>query len=65
MTFLEEMKVKAEAKAVQMAKLELSVWNDGHEQELKQHFGFNDKSLAARKRQLTKMQQSSDESNRN
>lgn len=53
-TFLEQMKAKSEAKGKQMAALELSVWNDKHESELKQHFGFNDKKLAQRKRELKK-----------
>lgn len=46
------MKVKCEAKAKQMNALELSVWNERHESELKQHFGFTDKKLSKRKKSL-------------
>lgn len=50
--FLNEMKAKCEAKAKQMAALELSVWDEKHESELKKHFGFTDKKLAIRKKNL-------------
>jgi len=52
--FLAEMKAKAEAKAKQMKALELSIWDEKHESELKKHFGFTDKSLKARKAELSK-----------
>lgn len=52
--FLQQMKNKAEAKAKQMAALELSVWDNNHENELKQHFGFTDAKLIQRKKQLKK-----------
>lgn len=46
------MKAKAEAKAKQMRALELSIWDANHESELKAHFGFTGKTLAARKTSL-------------
>ena len=52
--FLEQMKMKCQAKAKEMNALELSIWDEKHEQELKQHFGFTEKSLKARKNQLSK-----------
>lgn len=52
--FLQQMKNKAEAKAKQMAALELSVWDENHERELKQYFGFTDAKLTQRKKQLKK-----------
>ena len=52
--FLDQMKAKCEAKSKQMNALELSGWNENHERELKQHFGFTDESLKARKIELTK-----------
>jgi hypothetical protein len=52
--FLAKQKQIAENKAVEMAKLELSVWNQNHESELKVNFGFTDKALAQRKKQLSK-----------
>lgn len=52
--FLQQMKAKAEHKAKQMAALELSVWNSDHESQLKQNFGFTDKTLAIRKKELQK-----------
>lgn len=51
-TFLQQVKIKAEAKAKQMNALELSIWNDRHEKELKESFGFNDKQIDERKKQL-------------
>lgn len=51
-TFLQQMKAKAEAKAKEMAALELANWNANHESELKAHFGFTDKTLAERKTKL-------------
>jgi hypothetical protein len=47
--FLEQMRIKCEAKAKQMNALELSVWNESHEVGLKSDFGFNDKTIAERK----------------
>jgi len=52
--FLDQMKAKCLAKAKQMNALELSIWDEKHEQELKQHFGFTDKSLKSRKKELAK-----------
>jgi len=52
--FLAKQKQIAENKAIEMAKLELSVWNQNHELELKSNFGFTDKTLAQRKKQLSK-----------
>jgi hypothetical protein len=52
--FLAKQKQIAENKAIEMAKLELSVWNQNHESELKSSFGFTDKTLAQRKKQLSK-----------
>jgi hypothetical protein len=54
-TFLDQAKKKAETKAAEMAKLELSVWNSNHTSELKNHFGFSDKALAERKTNLLKL----------
>lgn len=53
-TFLQQMKTKAERKAKEMASLELSIWDEKHENELKSHFGFNDKKLNDRKAELKK-----------
>ena len=60
-SFLDQMKAKAEAKAKEMAKLELSFWNSLTEAEYKtreaemiEHFGFTAKKLKARKIQLQK-----------
>ena len=47
-----KIKAKCEAKAKQMAAIELSVWDEKHETELKDHFGFTDKKLAERKNEL-------------
>ena len=52
--FLAKQKQIAENKATEMAKLGLSVWNQNHESELKANFGFTDKTLAQRKKQLSK-----------
>lgn len=51
-TFLEAMKAKCEKKAAEMARLELSVWNDTHEKELKKNFGFTVNTLKKRKQSL-------------
>lgn len=56
-TFLEQMKSKCESKAVDMARLELTVWDTSHETELKNNFGFTDTKLAARKKELIKKAQ--------
>lgn len=48
------MKAKAEQKAKQMNQLELSIWDANHESELINHFGFTEKTLAERKKQLSK-----------
>ena len=54
-TFLQQMKAKCESKAKQMASIELSVIdNASHRQELKQYFGFTDKTIAKRKSDLQK-----------
>jgi hypothetical protein len=53
--FLNSMKVKCEAKAKEMATLELSVWDSTHEKELKTHFGFTDKKLSQRKSKLNSL----------
>ncbi len=50
--FLKKMQEKCQAKAKQMNALELSIWDAKHESELKKHFGFTDKKLADRKKQL-------------
>jgi hypothetical protein len=52
-TFLAETKKKCEATAKKMNALELSIWNETHEQQLISKFGFSKKSLAERKKQLT------------
>lgn len=52
--FMEQMRIKCEAKAKYFAELELSVWNEKHESDLKKDFGYTDKSLAKRKKQLQK-----------
>lgn len=52
--FLQQTKANGEAKSKQMAGIELSVWDNQHEHELKEHFGFNDKSLQKRKTELQK-----------
>jgi hypothetical protein len=52
--FLLKMKIKAEAKAREMAALELSIWDRNHEKELKTNFGFTDKQLIERKQELQK-----------
>jgi hypothetical protein len=51
-TFLAETKKKCEATARKMNKIELSIWDAQHEKELKENYGFTDKSLKARKQQL-------------
>lgn len=53
--FLQKTQARCQSKAQQMAKLELTAWNDTHEDELKKHFGFNDKSLTKRKSELTRI----------
>jgi hypothetical protein len=53
-SFLQQVKQKCEAKAKQMAAVELSVWNDGHESELKQHHGFTNATLKQRQQELIK-----------
>jgi hypothetical protein len=53
-TFLQQMKTKCKAKAKQMASLELSVWNYKHESELKSNFGFTNKQLTNRRKELNK-----------
>jgi hypothetical protein len=50
--FLEQMKAKCQAKAKQMAKLEIENMGTTYDNELKSNYGFTDKSLAARKKQL-------------
>lgn len=50
--FLQDMAAKATQTARRMAALELSVWDAKHEAQLKQHYGFTDDTLAARKRDL-------------
>lgn len=52
--FLAEMRTKCEAKATKLAALELSVWDGKHENELKENFGFDEKTLKERKRNLIK-----------
>lgn len=51
---MQQAKIKAAITSKKMAALELSVWNDKHESELKTNFGFTDKKLANRKIELTK-----------
>lgn len=51
-TFLQQMKIKAEAKAAEMKQLEASIWDAKHESELKAHFGFSDKQILERKKQI-------------
>ncbi len=51
--FLAKAQENAKSKAVDMAKLELSVWDKKHETELSENFGFNQAKLNARKKQLT------------
>lgn len=50
--FMEQMRLKCEAKSVEMAKLELSTWSPETEAQNKKYYGFTDKSLAKRKKQL-------------
>jgi len=52
--FMQQAKENALKNAQKMAALELSVWNEKHETELKSHFGFTDKKLAIRKIELLK-----------
>ena len=51
--FMEQAKTNAKAKAIQMAKLELSIWDANHELQLKQFHGFTETTLQKRKQQLT------------
>lgn len=54
--FLSQMKAKCEARSKEMAALELSIHDDPtHKKELKQYFGFTDKKLAVRKKQLQRV----------
>jgi hypothetical protein len=50
--FLNQMAIKAKTKAIEMAGLELSIWNEKHETGLKENFGFTDSSLRKRKQEL-------------
>ena len=52
--FLNQVKKNAEAKAKQLAALELSAWNDKHEAELIKYFGFNKQTVKQRKLELQK-----------
>ena len=52
--FMAQMKAKCETKAVEMAQLELSSWNEQTEAQNKKYFGYTDKSLAKRKKELQK-----------
>jgi hypothetical protein len=51
--FMAIAKAKAEKKAKEMAAIELSCWNNNHESELKEWFGFTDKLLLDRKEELS------------
>lgn len=42
-----------------LVDLELSNWNEHHESQLKQYYGYNDKTLAKRKKELIKHQNES------
>jgi hypothetical protein len=53
--FWVRMKLKCEAKAKGMAKMEFSVWDSNHEDQLKKHFGYNDKRLLERKEELARI----------
>ena len=50
--FLAKAKANAQNKAIEMAKIELSVWDKNHESELIQNHGFTQSSLMSRKKQL-------------
>ena len=50
--FLASAKVKAAKKAKEMAYLELSVWNDKHEFELENQFGYSKDDIRNRKNNL-------------
>lgn len=50
--FMAKTKIKCEAGAKKFAALELACWDEKHEQELKQFFGFTDESLKKRKKEL-------------
>ena len=48
-SILQQIKVKCEAKAKEMAALELSIWNPEHERDLKKDFGYTDSKIKSRK----------------
>lgn len=50
--FLAKAKENAQNKAIEMAKIELSVWDKNHETELIQNHGFTQSSLISRKKHL-------------
>ncbi len=50
--FLEQMRINAEKKAIQMAAIELANWSAQHESELIQNFGFTAATVADRKANL-------------
>lgn len=52
--FMAQMKEKCETKAVDMAKLELATWSEQTESDNKKYYGYTDKSLAKRKKELQK-----------
>jgi hypothetical protein len=51
--FLKQAKANAITKGKEMAKLELTIWNEKHETELKKFHGFTDATLSQRKLQLS------------
>jgi hypothetical protein len=52
--FMAQAKEKAEILAVKLAQVELSTWSDQTETENKKYYGYTDKTLAKRKKELQK-----------
>ncbi len=50
--FLAQQKAVCEQKAIQIARLELSIWDSNHEQQLKSYFKFSGKAIQKRKAEL-------------
>jgi hypothetical protein len=55
--FLAKAQENAKNKAVEMAKLELSIWDKNHETELKSQFGFSEIKIRNRKKELKSIAQ--------
>lgn len=50
--FLERMRIKAELKAKDMSRLELSIWDEKHERDLITDFGFTEEGVMKRREYL-------------